>query len=265
MHAAAFAASELAGSYELIDTEPALLKPIFDSMRYGGFRGLNITTPHKQSVVSHCNRISEVARACGAVNTVVFESNGKSVGTNTDVEGFLKSLTANGQFDIHNKKALVLGSGGAARAVVVALISAGAKDIVVTSRTSAHAAALATDLSVSSCPMAEGEFDALHNIDLVVNATSCGMGVLRRTREWREAISFFDVLPWNQWRDPLAYDLIYTPARTPFLELAHNAGCPYMGGKEMLAYQGAQAFELWTGVSAEETITPMLEALNRRL
>jgi shikimate dehydrogenase len=205
-----------------------------------GFRGVNVTVPHKAAVIPFLDEIAPAARAIGAVNTIVVEAGGRLVGHNTDAGGFLADLAAQG-VEPAGRRALVLGAGGAARAVVYALATTGAV-VTIASRRAAQAQQLIVDLQahVGDAPLRYRPLqdpDAAPG-DLIVNATPVGMSPRVDEAPWPGR-----PLP----RDCFVYDLIYNPAETVLMRRAREAGGAAANGLGMLVQQGALAFELWLG------------------
>jgi shikimate dehydrogenase len=217
------------------------------AMRRAGLRGLSVTMPHKADVAALVDERTEVARRLGAVNCIV-NREGVLLGTNTDGEGFLASLARGAAFSPAGKRCLVIGAGGAARAVVLALADAGADQVAVLNRTperAATAAALAGSVG-SLVPAEDGaRLQAVRSADLVVNATPFGMaGALPEgTAPWLVAP---DLLHAGQ----VAADLVYAPRPTPWLVEAAVAGAYPVDGLGMLVHQAAAQLVLWTGEDA---------------
>jgi shikimate dehydrogenase len=247
MHNAAFAALGLRWRYDLLPTSAEDVEGLLRDLETRGFRGVNVTLPHKQRVMSLLDEQADSARAIGAANTIVVRR-GRLAGHNTDAGGFLAALAETG-FDPTGKRALVLGAGGAARAVVYALARAGC-GVLIQNRTYARAVDLArlmrrfgTGTLVSAIPEEAGLHRLqLEHIDLLVNATSVGMHPATDQSPWPEPLP----LP-SHWT---VYDLVYNPLETRLLARAHSAGARPIGGLEMLIHQGALAFQLWTGEPA---------------
>jgi shikimate dehydrogenase len=215
--------------------------------------GANVTVPHKEAVLRLVDEVSPTARRAGAVNTVV-NREGRLVGENTDIHGFARSLSEaldGGRPEI----AVVLGAGGAARAVVLALESLGAKHIVVLNRNVERATRLQADLDPAPVRAAALDAETLRQIlpraGLMVNATSLGW----RAGEMPIAPESLDLLP----ADALVADLTYRD--TDLLVRGKEQGLRTLDGLPMLVYQGAQAFELFTGCQAP--LDTMLEAARR--
>jgi shikimate dehydrogenase len=245
MHDAAFAALGLAGRYELLPVPPQGLAGLVGSLAAEGFRGVNVTIPHKQAVMPLMDGLSDAARLIGAVNTVVVGPDGRLHGDNTDWLGFLHPLDARG-VELAGKSALLLGAGGAARAVVYALAQRGIAHIAILNRTraraeelAAHARALNLSSAIhpSSFPIHPSSFILHHS--LIINTTPLGMFPHPEASPWPADLPFPPGC--------LVYDLVYRPERTALLRQAAAAGCPVQGGLEMLVVQGAAAFERWTG------------------
>jgi shikimate dehydrogenase len=237
------------GSYEAIDVEPAALPPLIERLRAGEFAGGNVTIPLKEPVFALCDDVDPLAVAIGAVNTLV--GSGYEVrGFNTDFMGFLGNLdqSAAGWSD-NLDEAIVLGAGGAARAVLVALRERGVGAIHLLNRTPAKAAQLAAIFGPSVRPAAIGGFAALApGAGLVVNTTSVGM----------HGTAFPDLplqlLPGSA----LVTDIVYVPLETPLLAHARTLGLRTVDGLGMLLHQAVPGFEAWFGIKPE--VTPALRA-----
>lgn len=267
MHSAAFAALGLDGRYDALPTPPERLAETVAGLAAAGYRGVNVTIPHKQAVLPLLDALSPAARAIGAVNTVCVQRFSRSLpgqtgtdilenrptvlrGDNTDWLGFLHPLDAAG-FDLAGKTALLLGAGGSARAVVYALLQRGLAHLAIWARTparaaelAAHAQSLAPSLTIHQFPNSplsinHSPLTINHSPALIINATPLGMWPHVDASPWPAALP----MP----AGALVYDLVYRPERTLFLRQAEAAGCATQGGLEMLTAQGAAAFELWTG------------------
>lgn len=213
-------------------------------------RGVNITFPYKEKAIEFLDKVEKSARRIGAVNTIV-NNKGFLTGYNTDVIGFKKSLQEDGEFVIKEKKAVILGAGGAARAVVYALLEEKIEEICIFNRTLEKAKKIKQNLSsffpksrISVFPL-EGEDlkDKIEKAHLLVNATSLGMPPRVDITPLPDEKLFHPNL--------LVYDLIYHPARTLFLRQAERAGAKIINGLPMLVYQGIESFYLWTGFKPE--------------
>lgn len=250
MHDAAFAAAGVPARYAALDVPPAELAAAVARLRAAPYLGANVSVPHKEAVARLVDELTGAARAVGAVNTVV-RHGARLVGHNTDAPGFLRGLAELG-FDPAGAGCLVLGAGGAARAVVWALLGAGAR-VVVVNRDAARAERLVADLEAAGAPH-------LPAARLLVNTTSVGMaggpdpdGLPLLTPAQLAALP----------AGAGVVDLVYRPALTPLLRAAAARGHATQNGLPMLLWQGALAFEAWTGRPAPAAV--MREALERGL
>ena len=260
---AAFDYHSLPVEYHAWPTHPDLLEKKVSSLRSEEYLGANVTVPHKERVAGLVDRLDAAAAAMGAVNTIVREDDSLA-GYNTDAYGFVTSLRAKAGFDPCGKRAVLLGAGGAARAAVFALAEEGVRSLVIANRTLERAESLAAGLGsaipdIAAVPLGgHGLERAAAEADLIVNSTSVGM----------QGGSAGSVSPLRSELIPdsaLVYDMVYNPARTPLLEEAARADAACLGGLPMLVYQGAGAFELWTGLDApvEVMFKAAEEALER--
>lgn len=234
--------------YFAFDVKADDLEIAVRAIRALGLGGANITIPHKEKVVQYLDEIEEQAKLIGAVNTVV-NRDGCLVGYNTDASGFLESLRHDAEFEPCGKHAVILGAGGAARAVAFALISAGVKRLGIFNRNPSRAEALGREIfGLNGCQVEAGGLQgaalrrALAEADLLVNATSAGMHPDVDGLPLQDLSALQPGL--------LVYDLVYNPPRTRLLQEAEKRGCRTCSGIGMLVYQGALAFELWTGKRA---------------
>jgi shikimate dehydrogenase len=228
--------------YVAFDVEPQRLGAALDGLEALGAAGVNVTIPFKERVIAHLSRLSPEAELIGAVNTVAFVD-GERRGFNTDAPGFLRSLTEAGG---RPGPTLLLGAGGSARAVAVALTREGA-ELTIANRTHERAVTLAAMLNTrvrNGCaqaipwePMALRS--AMGEVALLVNTTSVGMHP--RTEACPE------IPEEGLHAGLLVYDLIYNPSETRLLAWARARGCRTVNGARMLAWQGALALEIWTG------------------
>jgi shikimate dehydrogenase len=249
MHNAAFVSLGMPWCYVPLPvaTEPAArIGEAVAGVRALGMAGANVTVPHKQAVMPFLDNLTPAAQAIGAVNTIVVQADGRLLGDNTDAPGFISDLRDNG-IDPQGKAALVLGAGGSARAIVYGLATSGATAITVANRTLDRAGALVGTLQslVPDCPLATcalpGDLPMVASqSDLIINCTSLGMTPNTDALPWLADLSFRP----NQ----AVYDLVYNPRQTRLLAQAAQDGARAMGGIGMLVWQGAIAFELWTGV-----------------
>lgn len=228
-------------------TPPDKLQEIMLVLRASDCLGANVTVPYKQTILPLLDKVSPLAREIGAVNTVVKRANRDGsvtlVGENTDAYGFMQALRAR-RVNPRGQRVAILGAGGAASAAAFALAEAGAHEIVLLNRTLGRSVELG-DRLVQKFPrmrMAINDWDALAETQLLVNATSVGMSPHPDASPLPPHV----VLAHHA----VVYDLVYNPPVTRFLREAQAQGARTIGGLEMLIYQGARSFELWTGKRA---------------
>jgi shikimate dehydrogenase len=241
--------------YEAIDVEPERFDEVVRAMAgQGGYAGANVTIPHKLRALEIADTATPVAEAVGAANTLVFE-NGAVHADNTDVAGFLTALREHAPEAPTGMRALVLGAGGAARAVVYALIQAGVAGVEVWNRHPERAAALVADLSGAACDtdLAATTDPSLQRTDVLVNATSVGMVSPGSGPDVSGGPHPIKELPLSadEMDDRLiVVDLVYGQDRTPLVRAAHARGLRCADGIDVLVHQGAVSFRLWTGMRA---------------
>ncbi len=239
---AALDAEGIEATYDGWETAPEDLESRLESFRAEGFVGASVTIPHKESVMSFLDDVSETARLIGSVNTIV-RQDGKLTGHNTDAPGFLRGLRDQGEFEPRGKSVVVVGTGGAGRAVVFGLAGEGVSSMMLVNRTLSRAERLGEEVSRAFPKvkvLVEGEIPDDMEYDLLVNGTSVGM---RHT-----AMEGASPVPRERIvRGSLVYDLIYNPEETTLLKQAKEVGARTLGGLPMLVFQGAEAFELWFG------------------
>jgi len=234
------------GSYEAIEIEPSNLDKFITTLELEGYAGGNFTIPHKEKIFDLVPEIDEVAKTIGAVNTIWFEG-GKLRGTNTDAYGFAKNLDeyqSDWSKNASQKSALVLGAGGASRAILIALLERDFEKIYLANRTVEKAAKLATELSDKISPIAlDTVEEIIENISLLVNTTSVGM-------KPNDGFPFsISKLP----KEAVVTDIVYTPLETKLLQEATAQGNPTVDGLGMLLHQAVPGFEKWFGVKPEVT------------
>jgi len=247
MHNAAFAALRLSYVYVPFAVRPDQIGPAVRSLSPLGIVGVNLTIPHKESVLPFLDEITQEARDVGAVNTVHCVE-GRLLGDNTDGQGFYQPLRERG-IDLAGKPVVVLGAGGAARAVVFRLARAGAH-ILLANRTPERAERLAqavADAGLGADAVQTLALDATKELaeaiagaNLLVHTTRVGM--------YPETDALPPVPLEAFHPDLLVYDLVYNPVETRLLAQARRRGCPTLNGVQMLVYQGAAAFQRWTGL-----------------
>jgi len=239
---AAFAATGLDWAYLAFEVPEGRAAGALDAVRALGIEGLSVTMPHKIEVARLVDERSPQAERLGAVNCVARRGD-RLIGHNTDGAGFVASLRADADFEPGGRRCVVLGAGGAARAVVLALAEAGATEVTVVNRSAdkaRSAASLAGPLG-SAAPVSDLATH-LATADLLVNATSVGMDAASTPVDDRTLATVAD--------GALVADLIYLPPVTPLLAAAEARGLRTLNGLGMLVHQAAEAFEHWTGLPA---------------
>lgn len=239
----AFQEAGINAVYAAFHVRPDELGDAVRGIRALGYRGINVTIPHKVEVMQYLDEIDEGARIVGAVNTIVNEA-GKLIGYNTDGIGYVRSLKEETGIELKGKSVLLLGAGGAARGVAYALAKEGAGRIYIANRTKERALELADTINSYTEAIGLGMDELGHVVDevqFVLNTTSAGM------HPHVEELP----LPLELLRSHhLVSDLIYNPRITRFLREAEARGARIHGGLGMFIYQGAFAFEYWTGTPA---------------
>jgi shikimate dehydrogenase len=238
------------GSYERVATPPGEFKRFAASIGIDGLRGANVTVPHKLAAFAECDRCTSVARAMGAVNTI-WREDGLLWGDNTDAEGFLGSLDEEAPgWRREVRSAVLLGAGGASRAVVYALLSVGLERITIVNRTLERAEAVAKafgpKLFVSTWTAAS---DRLGNADILINTTSLGM-----SGQDQLGIEISELKA-----DAIVADAVYVPLETALIRDSRRRGHRAVGGLGMLLHQAAPSFERWFGI--RPSITSELRGL----
>ncbi len=240
----------IAGSYERYAVSPTDFPTFIRDLAQQGFAGVNVTIPHKEAAMRLVDRVADSAARCGAVNTIVVGADGRLTGSNTDGFGFLENLRAGfSGFDAAKGPAVVLGAGGAARAIVAALLDAGAPEVRLLNRTRDRATVLA---GLVGGPVRVLDWDrrgaALEDAALLVNTTSLGM-------QGQPALDIsLAALP----ATALVNDIVYAPLVTDLLHAARQRGNPVVDGIGMLLHQARPGFAAWFGV--EPMVTPALRA-----
>jgi shikimate dehydrogenase len=248
MHNAAFKKLGLDFEYVPFEVNPDDLPEALKGMRALHIAGFNVTIPHKETIVTLLDEVTKLARIIGAVNTVVNQE-GKLIGYNTDGAGFIDSLKEDAQTDPQGKNVVLLGAGGAARAVAVILAEAKAKSLILTDIQNEKAKCLAEYVGSYfdiACNFVEPDSQelqtAIDKADILVNSTPIGMHPKTGQSPLSQTIKLHAGL--------LVYDLVYNPSKTKLLKTAKAAGCRTCSGLGMLVRQGALAFTLWTGKEA---------------
>jgi len=253
LHGYWLAEHRIDGAYVPLAVVPGRLEQALRALPALGFRGCNLTIPHKQAALAVMDRVDPFARRIRAMNTVVVAADGSLEGSNTDVFGFGENLRDQAPgWAAKAGPAVVLGAGGSARAVVAALIAAGVSEIRLVNRTAARAEALGRDLAQPETRIAirpwETRNAALHDAGIIVNTTSLGMD--------KEPPLDIDLaaLPVSA----VVVDIVYVPLETGLLATARRRGHPVVDGLGMLLHQGRPGFEAWFGTAV--TVTPALRA-----
>lgn len=257
MHESAARALGIELRYERFGVEPDHLAELVRQQHSEGIDGYNLTVPHKQAIMALLDEVAPAARAIGAVNTVV-RSGDAYLGHNTDAPGFVRSLEEAG-VAVEGSRVTVLGAGGAARAGVVGLAEAGAEQITVLSRRAEQAAELVRSLGAqSSCELRAALLDTagehFASSNLLVQSTSATLESNPGAAAFAASLPI-DALP----SDAAVVDMVYQPLETTVLQRAKQRGLTIVDGLGMLLYQGAIAFEMWTGL--EPPIDVMRAAL----
>jgi shikimate dehydrogenase len=244
MHNAAFAKIKRDACYVPFAVAPADLGRAVRAVVPLGIRGLNITIPHKETVIPFLDNLTDDARMIGAVNTIEV-NRGKLIGHNTDGRGFLRSLREETGFRPKGKTILMVGSGGAARAVGINLALSGARTIILCDLDTVKAVKLSRDIQNKTATRVkvvdpEDLEKSAPVAECIINATPLGLKPGDPLPIPRHLIR----------KDQLICDLVYNPLRTPLLKAARSAGADTLSGIGMLLYQGVIAFEIWTGGKA---------------
>lgn len=247
MHNAVIKALGLDMAYLPFEVKPSNLKEAINGIKSLGIIGVNITIPHKESVIRFLDAISEEARLVGAVNTIVNKDR-KLIGYNTDGSGYIASLKEELGFNPKSKRIIIIGAGGAARGILAALAAQKPKSITVANRTLSRAVSL---IKAFKGKFRDTRFEAIgiddnmlkmsfNSVDLLVNTTSVGM---KQSKALKIPL---ETLP----KIAIVSDIIYNPLETLLLKKAKKLGLTTHGGLGMLVHQGARSFKLWTGMDA---------------
>jgi len=254
MHNAAFERLSLDWLYVPLPVRPGSVQDAVRGLGALGLRGANVTVPHKQTAMRSADTLSSAAQALGAVNTLVIEYSPHGIrvhGHNTDIDGVLATLRRENIELSRRQRAIVVGAGGAARAIVYALLTESEFEITLLNRTLDRAVGLVTDLSdictgaarLSAAPLTpESLISATQDAELLINATAVGMWPHADGSIWPEAAAMPTHLT--------IFDLVYNPLETRLLQQARQSGARAIDGLNMLIMQGARSFELWTGEPA---------------
>jgi shikimate dehydrogenase len=250
MQEAAFRALGLNWRYLTVEVSPENLADALRGARAFGLRGINLTIPHKVAVIPLLDEIAPDAAVIGAVNTVRRDGH-RLIGENTDGKGFLRGLRADAGVDPREKRAIVLGAGGAARAIVTELVLAGVSDLLVVNRNAERAWRMSEEIAIKTkhhirCQPWRGVYKVPADADILVNATSIG---LYPDVDAMPAVDLDGAQP-----SLLVADAVFNPPETRFLAAARERGLATLDGLSMLVYQGVIGCQLWTGQNPPEEI-----------
>lgn len=227
------------GVYVPLPVAPGRIETALRALPVLGFRGCNLTVPHKESALAFCDELDPLARRIGAVNTIVVGEDGRLIGSNTDTYGITESLRRNSPWRSGHQPVVVLGAGGAARAASFALIDAGAASIRIVNRTRLRAEILAEELGAGAEAVDwDHRHEALDDASLLINTTSLGMAGQPPLEIDLSALPAAAVV----------CDAVYVPLETPLLAAARARGNPVVDGLGMLLYQAQPGFEAWFGI-----------------
>jgi shikimate dehydrogenase len=253
----AFDAAGLDWRYLTLEVPPDQLSDAMCGLRAMGFKGGNFTIPHKVAVIEHLDGLSEAAELMGAVNCVNRDEDDKLIGENTDGKGFVQSLRA--MTGSQDKNVVILGAGGAARAIAVELGLVGASQIIVVNRTVDRGQELVDLLNErvkvqSELVHWEGDFNVPEDTEILINATSIGLG----DEDARIPLNVESLRP-----ELVVADVIFNPPQTQLIRDANARGCQTLDGLGMLVNQAVIGFKIWTGVDPDAAV--MREALEEYL
>ena len=247
-HQAALDSLSLPIRYHSWPTSPEILSDKIVELRRKNYLGANVTIPHKENVGEYLDDLTPWAQTIGAVNTIIRDG-ANFIGHNTDAHGFIHGLKQVGRFNPKNKRVLLLGAGGAARAAAFGLAKEQISSLIIANRTGSKAQFLADDVSehiphVSTIDLTESHLEkACRDVNLIINSTS--MGMRHSKTEQLSPLTAKIIRPKS-----LVCDMVYNPMETPLIVEARKAGAGILGGLPMLIYQGAAAFKHWTGKEA---------------
>ena len=247
------------GVYLAFDVQPQRIGDVMGGMHAMGVQGCNVTIPHKQAVIPYLCGMSKAAEACGAVNTLIYTPEGY-YGDNTDGAGLLAALEAKHSWQAQGKRILIVGAGGAAKGVSVAMALQGAAELCIANRTAESAQHLAQQIAIVSCTMSRAiimgalQDSAMYEqYDTIVNATWVGMHP--------NVDEMIPIMTTALQPHHLVVDLIYNPLETKLLRMAGAQGAQAASGLGMFLYQGVLSFEKWTGMKPSEAAMADMERL----
>lgn len=240
-------------AYIPLKVDEGNLKEAVNGLKALNFRGFNVTIPYKNDVIDCVDVISKEASLIGAVNTIK-NVNNKLFGYNTDMDGFIDSFKEESGTDFKNKNVVILGAGGAARAIALGVVYDGAKKLYILNRTIEKALQIAQVINEKvlfkniECFKIDdiATIELLEQADIIVNTTSLGMYPNINESPIRTPFEFSS--------KQIIYDVIYNPKKTVFMEQASNRGCKTINGLGMLIYQGIRAYEIWMDIKVPQDI-----------
>lgn len=247
IHEAALKSCNLEGSYDILPTEPENLVHRIKRLKVEGYNGFNVTIPHKVPIALFLSKFDTNADLIGSVNTVKITEDKNLEGSNTDIYGFVKPIPDDVKENIRDRNAVVLGTGGAARAICAGLVSLGVSTITFYSRNviDSHAH---VEILRQKFPKVKIELkpytllDTLKGQKILVNTTPVGM---KNFLEGVSPVDFEAVKTLDD--DAFVYDIVYNPVKTRLIKYAQDCNIRHVGGLDMLVYQAQKAFEIWTG------------------
>ncbi|AGB18884.1 shikimate dehydrogenase [Thermoanaerobacterium thermosaccharolyticum] len=247
LHNAAFESINLNSVYISFDVYEENLKDAILGIKALGIKGINVTVPHKENVIKYLDYVSDEAKLIGAVNTIK-NNNGILEGYNTDVTGFTESIKEHGM-EVEGKNAVILGAGGAARAIAVGLSLTGVRSIIIANRSKERAKNLSdyikNNLDINCTDVTYDDLNELKEIDILINATSVGMSPNINLSPVDENVVV---------KAKFVYDIIYNPEKTLFLSYAEKHKIRNLNGFDMLINQANHSFKIWTGVNFNKNI-----------
>ncbi len=247
IHEAALKSCNLEGSYDILPTEPENLVHRIKRLKVEGYNGFNVTIPHKVPITLFLSKFDTNADLIGSVNTVKITEDKNLEGSNTDIYGFVKPIPDDVKENIRDRNAVVLGTGGAARAICAGLVSLGVSTITFYSRNviDSHAH---VEILRQKFPKVKIELkpytllDTLKGQKILVNTTPVGM---KNFLEGVSPVDFQAIKTLDD--DAFVYDIVYNPVKTRLIKYAQDCNIRHVGGLDMLVYQAQKAFEIWTG------------------
>lgn len=254
IHTAALKNLNIDGEYELLETSP---EDIFDRIKYlkaNKYTGFNVTIPHKVPITIFIDKFDDNANLAGCVNTVKILPDYTMTGYNTDIYGFVKAIPQETQAKLKNSKAAILGTGGAARASAIGLFQLGVKEIDFYSRNILNAKEMIDFLREKfpdrtlNIKQIES-MKTLADVEMLVNSTPIGMKSVAANES-----PVFDIYLETMRKDATVYDIVYNPLKTVLIKKSEDLGIKTISGLDMLIYQGARAFEIWTGKSPDTNV-----------